>query len=113
MGYRSDVGLVLSPEGYKKFQELENNKEIIEEFFDSADEHKEKNGAHYYQWESIKWYFTYEEIGALETFLDDLDSYDYKFVRLGEDDGDIEIMGMYCDNFYLGYKKYLYSEEDE
>jgi hypothetical protein len=54
-----------------------------------------------FYWESIKWYDSYPEIQAIEGMLDDLDEDDYGFIRLGEDQGDIEQKG--CPSEYDMY----------
>ena len=52
-------------------------------------------------WDWIKWYNDYNDVAAIENTLDKLDElhdhdddqetgYGYKFMRIGEDDGDVE-----------------------
>ena len=67
-----------------------------------------------FHWKDIKWYESFEEIGAIERFMNKLDNSDdieidgvwislsdlYRFVRTGEEFDDIEVRGFGFDMIY-------------
>ena len=91
MGYRSEVALALCPEADELLQA--NAKwipELAELIKDSESDAEER-----YFWSSIKWYESFPEIDAMNRFLAFLECHDYQFgfIRLGEEEDDIERMG--------------------
>ena len=111
MGYRSEVGMILSAESYELLVcELEkervdrilnnNNPDKFSSTIDLLDE-MENDGASnlpenstdiifYYSW--IKWYDSYDEIRFIERMLDMMEERDlaYSFLRIGEENQDID-----------------------
>ncbi len=91
MGYRSTIAIAISKkailESLLKIKTLPNAFNTADVFDDS-----QKN-AHYWIFESTKWYPTYTTIDAIEKFLATLNDDDYGFIRIGEDQGDVEILG--------------------
>ena len=90
MGYRSNVAIKCQKGAYRK---ISSNKEILE--YDKL----LTDGQEYIMiWDYVKWYDDYPEVIAIDCILKELDSiedaYDkgmaYKFIRLGESDGDVE-----------------------
>jgi hypothetical protein len=91
MGYRSEVYLRIA--------------EPLVEVVDAArklDDNLDKmlsDGSSYcecktdFHWEHAKWYDSYPEVQAVESLLDMLQDDDYGFIRLGEEDGDIDRKG--------------------
>ena len=91
MGYRSQVALALCTEAD---QLLKANAEMIPELA-ALIKDSESDADERYFWSSIKWYESFEEIDAMNRFLEFLDCHDYQFgfIRLGEQEDDIERMG--------------------
>lgn len=101
MGYRSDVRIVTSKEGFKKLEEFVENylkeKQVdIEEYnlLNSLDIKSQGKGQCYFGWDSIKWYefSDFEEIDAIVAGLQYLkeEGYSYRFTSIGEELDDIE-----------------------
>ena len=110
MGYRSDVVLAIGKE-LTPFLLLATSqcKEAEELVF----KHHDLFDRDYYEgwllrWESIKWYEGYEDIDAIQKFVDEACADEYKieedgkernsseyikFVRVGEDSSDVEMQG--------------------
>ena len=99
MGYRSDVFLRIAEplvEVVQAAAKLDPN--LGEMLKEGESDHGAKTD---FYWESYKWYDSYPEIRAIENMLDDLDYDDFGFIRLGEDQGDIEQKG--CPSEYDMY----------
>jgi hypothetical protein len=95
MGYRSEVAFIV-PEKAPRFEEIENCFATI----------KEKDGLRLYHSSWLKWYEDFEIVQAVESYLDELDENEdrFLFIRLGEDGNDIEERGNLWDNpFGLGW----------
>ena len=111
MGYRSEVGMILSAESYELLVcELEKervdrilNNNRPEKFYstlellDVMEEDGEPNLPEgstdiilYYSW--IKWYDSYDEVQFVERMLDMMEERDlaYSFLRIGEENQDID-----------------------
>ena len=111
MGYRSEVGIILSAEAYELLVcELEkervdrilnnNRPEAFNETLELLDEMEEYGKPNlperstdiilYYSW--IKWYDSYDEINFIERMLDMMEERDlaYSFLRIGEENQDID-----------------------
>ena len=111
MGYRSEVGIILSAEAYDLLVcELEkervdgilnNNKpKTFNKTLTLLDEMEEDGNSRllerstdiilYYSW--IKWYNSYDEIQFIERMLDMMEERDlaYSFLRIGEENQDID-----------------------
>ena len=112
MGYRSEVVLVVGKEVMPQFMvTMAKSPEARALCFAEATRHEdyEEKGNMLFAWDCIKWYDSYEEIRAIEDFLDWCDSEDvpsqdakgervsgdecYRFVRVGEEVEDIEERG--------------------
>ena len=112
MGYRSEVVLAISKH-LTPFLTLAvtQNKEAESLVFKHADHFDRDYGGDkswLIRWDHIKWYEGYEDIGTLELFIQKASSDEYefevdgkkqssaehiKFVRVGEETGDVETMG--------------------
>ena len=112
MGYRSEVVLVVGKEVMPQFMvTMAKSPEARALCFAEATRHEnyEEKGNMLFAWDGIKWYDSFEEIRAIEDFLDWCDSEDvpsqdakgervdgdecYRFVRIGEDMSDVEERG--------------------
>ena len=112
MGYGSEVVLVVGKEVMPQFMvTMAKSPEARALCFAEATRHEdyEEKGNMLFAWDCIKWYDSYEEIRAIEDFLDWCDSEDvpsqdakgervdgdecYRFVRIGEEVEDIEERG--------------------
>ena len=91
MGYRSDVFLRIAEPLVEVVQAAAKLDPKLEEILKEGDCGDGSKTDFY--WESVKWYDSYPEIQAIEGMLDDLDEDDYGFIRLGEEQGDIEQKG--------------------
>ena len=103
MGYRSDVKALIYPLGgehnlleYDKLKTLMNTtfKKVYESW---GDEYFKWNDAHrvlVFDANSVKWYNSYPDVALFTPFLDEVHElgYEYEFIRIGEDDTDIEHM---------------------
>jgi hypothetical protein len=98
MGYRSDVVIALNKEVYAQHllllgefpTLLRDNSPVITET------------AAYWRLSEIKWYTDYPYIRDVMRLLGSLDTEQYAFMRIGEDDQDIEHQGEPGDfNIYL------------
>ena len=98
MGYRSDVAFACTEEVYNK------NKNVIDAI--EASEKKTENGIVSIRWEWVKWYPTYEEVAAIMKLVEDFPD-DTAFVRVGEEEGDIEIKNNPFE-FGIGYTQGVY-----
>lgn len=94
MGYRSQVALKTTTEGYLLFKMFDDSIEAKEEK-PLAYMHIEKTPTGFYKisHDDIKWYESYKDIQNFMKMLDTLTEQDipYKFIRIGEDEDDIEI----------------------
>lgn len=111
MGYRSEVGIILSAEAYELLVcELEkervdrilnnNRPEAFNATLELLDEMEEDGKPNlpegstdiifYYSW--IKWYDSYDEVQFVERMLDMMEERDlaYSFLRIGEENQDID-----------------------
>lgn len=88
MGYTSDVGIMCQPKAYEMFKKE----------FDLIGPHKvlQRGDDHLLIWEWVNWYDDFEDVAKVEEIMDELDKhydedgYGYKFLRIGEDDTDVE-----------------------
>jgi len=102
MGYRSDVKALVYPLGgadnllnYDKLKLLMNTtfKDLYESWSDDFD-WNDKHRVLMFDANSVKWYESYDEVKNFTVFLDDVQKlgYEYEFMRIGEDDTDVESM---------------------
>ena len=103
MGYRSDVKALIYPLGgehnlleYEKLKTLMNTtfKDFYEYWQDPHFTWDDKHRVLKFSAESIKWYDAYSEVSGFSTVLDAVHElgYEYEFMRIGEDDTDVESM---------------------
>jgi len=106
MGYRSDVTALIYPSGgehnlleYDKLKLLLNTtfKDVWDEWggereFEDGWEWDDKHRVLQFTATSVKWYESYDEIKRFTEFLAKIQEleYEYEFIRLGEEDNDIE-----------------------
>ena len=110
MGYRSEVALAISKELMPRFltvfAKCPEAQAMVFKDHNKMVEDYDGEGTFFVHWSGIKWYDSYPEVKAIEKFLaecelDDFEdlanSYEhYRFVRLGEEHDDVEIMGDLC-----------------
>lgn len=103
MGYRSDVKALIYPLGgednllkYDQLKVLMNTtfKEFYEYWHDPHFVWNDKHRVLVFDANSVKWYDSYSEVSGFSTFLDAVHElgYEYEFMRIGEDDTDVESM---------------------
>tara|TARA_B100001564_G_C20412625_1_gene566377 strand:- start:1 stop:375 length:375 start_codon:yes stop_codon:yes gene_type:complete len=111
MGYRSEVILAVGPEVMPQFMvTMAKSPEARKMCFAEADtmikDYCDIKGAFLFRWDHIKWYDTFEEVEAIQDFIQwcedeqievdgkqvNADEY-YRFVRIGEEMDDNEVHG--------------------
>jgi len=105
MGYRSDVRIVISKEGYEKLKEfvkeyLKDDDEICN-LLEECDIKQEGKKQYYLGWNYVKWYEDiYKDAESIMEGLNYLreNEYSYRYMRIGESYDDIE------EQFYDGEK---------
>ena len=91
MGYRSEVYLRIAEPLVEVVDDARKLDENLDKMLsEGATLGKEKTD---FTWEYTKWYDTYPEVQAVENLLDMLQDDDYGFIRVGEEEGDIESKG--------------------
>lgn len=105
MGYYSETAFVLTAEAAEAVREAISNQILdtalkTEKFLQEAETHSidGQSRSELFHWNAVKWYSEFEEIGCIERILQDLESSEYLFIRIGEDYSDIETKGTYWDN---------------
>jgi hypothetical protein len=111
MGYRSEVILAVGPEVMPQFMvTMAKSPEARKLCFAEADtmikDYCDIEGAFLFRWDHIKWYDSFEEIEALQDFIEWCNSEDievdgkmqqaaeyFRFVRIGEETDDNEVDG--------------------
>jgi hypothetical protein len=102
MGYRSDVQALIYPQsGDQNLLEYDKLKLLFGTTFKDV---FEAWGEEYFSWDdarrvlifdanSIKWYDSYPDVALFTPFLDEVHElgYEYEFMRIGEDDTDVEL----------------------
>lgn len=111
MGYRSEVILAVGPEVMPQFmvtmaKSSEARKMCWSEHDNMIKDYAGVKGAFLFRWDHIKWYDTFEEVQAIEDFIDwcegetievdgkevDADAF-FRFVRIGEEMDDNVMRG--------------------
>lgn len=108
MGYRSDVGIVLSKRGAQRLVEERNKadfltRKAVANFLDTRDIYRQdESGAEAYVWTLCKWYDhepeEYPEVMFFRELFKKLDCSDYLFIRIGENSDDSETDGSFYVN---------------
>lgn len=102
MGYRSDVYLKTTTEGYiiikRRNDSIENPEHRMLRYAESIK--KTPSGFYKIEFNDIKWYESYEEVKQFMSALNDLveQGIPYSFIRIGEDPTDIEYKRNYTDD---------------
>lgn len=101
MGYRSQVQCKTTSEGYTIMCQRDAKvKEYDHKMLSYADVDVSSAGNYLISWDWVKWYPSYESVSRFMNTLDYLDSLDipYKFIRIGEEESDIEVKENYVDD---------------
>tara|TARA_R100000005_G_C4851837_1_gene117786 strand:+ start:38 stop:442 length:405 start_codon:yes stop_codon:yes gene_type:complete len=121
MGYRSQVVLAVDKALMGKFlahvSQCESTKNLVFAQADDKVENYEGDGNFLFRWDSVKWYDGYKEVDCISNFMDEVDDMEldaitvsspaggpdherkvmgeecYRFIRVGEENGDIEERG--------------------
>lgn len=125
MGYRSDVRIVASTEGFKKLSEFVTNylkeknlntKEYnLLEYLDIKEDGEEQV---YLGWNYLKWYEGYPEVDAIMKGLNHLSNneYSYRYMIIGESYDDVEEQsydGEKDEDVYLEYPSMIREFDDD
>ena len=117
MGYRSQVVLAVSKELMPHFlsvmAKVPEARELVFAHNDELDQNYQNEGHLFVRWDGIKWYDSFNDITAIQNFVDAADcddfplddndgssSENFKFVRIGEDSSDIACHGHGFDHIY-------------
>ena len=99
MGYYSDVGICVKKENFDELKERVNalKDNTVTSFIESAKYVDYGSEEVILTWDYIKWYPEFAEVQFITSFLSELKTRGiaYSFIRVGEENGDIEI-----DNYY-------------
>ena len=101
MGYRSQVYLKTTTEGWVVMKKYNDS---LEKGYDQplygAEVNKTESGFYKISFHDVKWYDSYKSVQYFNHVLDMYEEQDipYSFVRLGEDNGDIEHRRNYPDD---------------
>ena len=104
MGYRSDAALALSQEGVaalaRKLAGNDSRIPAVQRLLDRAGIHYQDaaSGAEIWQWDWLKWYPEYQDVSVLENLMAELDEVHFRFIRIGEDEEDTEVRGLFREN---------------
>lgn len=107
MGYRSEVGLVLTRAGVDVLNKKLAGPEVSEETRKEVESllayaayryTDSESGAEVWLWDWIKWYPDYQDIALLGTLMNELEDKDYRFIRIGEEYDDTEVRGGFWEN---------------
>jgi len=101
MGYRSDVKALIYPVSsehslieYDKLKLLMNTtfKHVLDSWGNESFSWDDKHRILVFNANSVKWYESYPEVDMFPKFLADVHEleYEYEFIRLGEEDDDVE-----------------------
>ena len=111
MGYRSEVAFAIAPPLVDKFLAVMAASEKVRDLVKYNEKYQEgiqfdkyEKGDIFVHLGSIKWYDGYEEIDKIKEFFAEHEEEDYnlRFVRIGEDFDDQELMGYYQeDTIYI------------
>ena len=111
MGYRSEVAFAIAPPLVDKFLAVMAASEKVRDLVKFDEKYKEgiefdkyEKGDIFVHLGSIKWYDGYEEIDKIKEFFAEHEEDDdnIRFVRIGEDFDDQELMGYYQeDTIYI------------
>jgi hypothetical protein len=97
MGYRSNLSISIDAAQYKKDVFLQKIPDNLFEDFKRTDEGDCIN----FSVTDIKWYDTYPEVQVIECYLDSLNEEHYRFIRVGQDNGDIVDEGYLDDDRHV------------
>ena len=117
MGYRSQVVLAISKELMPHFLNVMAKcpaaRELVFGDNDELDQDYQHDGHFFVRWDGVKWYDTYEEVAAIQKFVDAADcddfelgdddgssSENFRFVRIGEESSDVDCNGYGFEHIY-------------
>ena len=111
MGYRSEVAFAIAPPLVDKFLAVMAASEKVRDLIKYNEKYQEgiqfdkyEKGDIFVYLGSIKWYEEFEEVKKIKEFFDEHEEDDdnIRFVRIGEDLDDQELMGYYQeDTIYI------------
>ena len=104
MGYRSDVAIAVAPEAVDRFLGfLATNEYMRRLLTPEMESDTPEKGALFFRIDYIRWYrYHSSDIEKFENFLFSLEEDKYRFVRVGDDSGDIEERGDFYDGYIFG-----------
>ena len=117
MGYRSQVVLAVSKELMPHFlsvmAKVPEARELVFAHNDELDQNYEGEGHLFVRWDDIKWYDSFNDITAIQNFVDTADcdefelsdgaggsSENFRFVRIGDDSSDVACNGYGFEHIY-------------
>lgn len=103
MGYRSEVSIAMFESDFEKLvEDAKTNSELGYDLLKCGvvELHKRKiEDVVVIYWDSLKWYEEYEDVNYIMDYLRHLVDINrpYKYIRIGEDIGDVEVDENYTD----------------
>ncbi len=100
MGYRSEIALLFNAKGLEKLKEKikeipsEEERSIVHSFWNEETGERFSDGSILFTKDYLKWYIDYSEVQVVYDTFNGIEEEDYRFVRIGEDTADIEILGL-------------------
>lgn len=101
MGYRSDVYLKTTTEGWVMIKKLNDSiKDEYEQPLAYSEVSVSSEGNYKIQWLDVKWYDSYKSVQHVNNMLEEFDDQDipYSFIRIGEETTDVEHRRSYPDD---------------
>lgn len=101
MGYRSQIALKTTTEGYVLFKRFNDSiTDIDEQPLSYMDIQKTESGFYKISHDDLKWYETYPDVKNFIHMLDEFDEQEipYVFIRIGEGVDDIEVRENYTED---------------
>lgn len=100
MGYRSEVKICMRKSDYKELKgrlEVTGDTDTLDLFNEDSFldfSYTDLGDVVVFGWGWIKWYGEYKEVTFIENFLNEIEEqgHPYKFIRIGEETGDIEVL---------------------
>ena len=98
MGYRSDVYLKTTKDGFKALEKEIKKNELGYELWTTPDGVYINGNEITVEWTYLKWYEEYEDVRTIEDAIDTTcDKYPIHFIRIGEDVEDVDDRYYYPD----------------
>ena len=104
MGYRSEVAIALRDDAVRLLAAVMEHESDLKGMIESAqstiNESEDDKGGRLY-WDYIKWFDDYKGVAALDLILCTIPDEDFHFIRIGEENSDVEEHGHFCSDMHI------------